>query len=219
MYPYLSTSENIVAENQDLEIQGCHWITMSAVYHIWSLLCLCLKDCKVRSNCMHDPKIQLHSQENDIISWVYKRNSVGTSDHPWWKHQTGVLKRWVVKATRSGLHFFKHNHRSELNVILFLLDFREQSNFISAVYFSHGTENLGNASMKNIVMLMILVICSPSYLSNPYLTAKLIEVRVLLEISVTDCSLSSSVQYFFIYKLDFPKSNVFFTVNILWCFI
>ena len=42
--------------------------------------------------------------------------------------------------------------------------------------------------MKNIVMLMILVICTPSYLSNPYLTAKLIEVRILLEISVTDCS-------------------------------
>ncbi|CAB4010169.1 ubiquitin conjugation factor E4 B-like [Paramuricea clavata] len=40
----------------------------------------------------------------------------------------------------------------------------------------HGTENLQVASMKNIVMLMILVICSPSYLSNPYLTAKLIEV-------------------------------------------
>ena len=33
--------------------------------------------------------------------------------------------------------------------------------------------------MKNIVMLMILVICTPSYLSNPYLTAKLIEVRSL----------------------------------------
>ena len=30
--------------------------------------------------------------------------------------------------------------------------------------------------MKNIVMLMIMVICTPSYLSNPYLTAKLIEV-------------------------------------------
>ena len=52
-----------------------------------------------------------------------------------------------------------------------------QNNY--TVYFSHGTENLGDASMKNIVMLMILVICTPSYLSNPYLTAKLIEVRSL----------------------------------------
>ena len=34
--------------------------------------------------------------------------------------------------------------------------------------------------MKNIVMLMILVICTPSYLSNPYLTAKLIEVRIFV---------------------------------------
>ncbi|XP_028394040.1 ubiquitin conjugation factor E4 B-like [Dendronephthya gigantea] len=40
----------------------------------------------------------------------------------------------------------------------------------------HGAENMGDASMKSIVMLMILVICTPSYLSNPYLTSKLIEV-------------------------------------------
>ena len=30
--------------------------------------------------------------------------------------------------------------------------------------------------MKNIVMLMIMVICTPSYLANPHLTAKIIEV-------------------------------------------
>lgn len=41
---------------------------------------------------------------------------------------------------------------------------------------SHGTENVEDASLRNIVMLMIMVICTPSYLSNPYLTAKLIEV-------------------------------------------
>lgn len=48
----------------------------------------------------------------------------------------------------------------------------------------HATDNLQDSSMKNIVMLMILVICSPSYLSNPYLTAKLIEV-IFIGILVT----------------------------------
>ena len=47
-----------------------------------------------------------------------------------------------------------------------------------SIYFRHASDSLEDSAMKNIVMLMVLVICTPGYLSNPYLTAKLIEVGI-----------------------------------------
>ncbi len=35
---------------------------------------------------------------------------------------------------------------------------------------------LGDASVENILTLIIVFLCSPNYIKNPYLTAKLVEV-------------------------------------------
>ena len=41
---------------------------------------------------------------DDVIigPWGYKYGSYPHNDHPWWRHQTGVSKRWVMKS-----NFFK----------------------------------------------------------------------------------------------------------------
>ena len=35
--------------------------------------------------------------KNWLDYWVYKRSHVSALDHPWWKHSTGVSKRWLSK--------------------------------------------------------------------------------------------------------------------------